>query len=249
MGCINDHPVYLYTLAACSNFLPYLLVNLEPRNGLVSVFIAVNIGIIGSGFITANVPGVNMNNIASSLPLLFALSFVMWSAIQLFSTVAILFALLGVFGSAVVVNKEEVHDMFKSVLNVDIGDTGFYLLVGAVILVLFFAYYSVTSSYLLSIVVQTIIYSIEVTVSIHWLWEAVNSNFVVCCNSDNLDTCPIYFAGSWWMVLIGLMLLRCVMIFWYVEYERTQMYKQYKKLESPKIRHGGDGTHRIRLIY
>jgi hypothetical protein len=251
MGCVNDHPVYLYTMAACFNFLPWILVNLEPRNALLSVFIAINIGIIGSGFITANIAGINMNNIASSLPILFAISFVMWSAIQLFATVAAVFALMGIMGSAVIINKKQVHDLVNASIGVDIGDAGFYAIIGSVLLLMFFGYYAASSSYWLSILIQTLVYSALATISIHWLWEAVRNDYVVCCNQADLTTCPVYLWWWWLVILLLVIALRCVLVFWYHEYQRNQAYKQYKKIESPRVRYAGvnaDGA-QVRLLY
>lgn len=259
MTCINDKPLFIYTLAACVNLLPWLLVNLKPSSAIISIILSFNMGIIVLGFLTANIPDINLNNVASSFPILFAFCLLIFTGVKFFSMLIIFFGVMSVFGSAVVINKQDVEAAFEASLGIELNDPGFYCLVGTVILLCFFGYYLVATNYLIAFGVQTGIYSFLVTISIHWLYEAAANNYVVCCdaNSDNNPTairsCPLWFWWWWWFILIVITLTRIMLYYFYEQHLEQKRIKHYKKLEEknhkPRRRYAGMDLQSERLIY
>lgn len=261
MGCVNDHPLYMFSIASALNFLPWIFVNFNPLSAIMSLFIAINLGIIGSMMLAVTVPGIDLNNIASSLPLLIGMSAVLYLMIQLAVGLAVMFGILAIFGSAIVINKAQVEATFDAAFGINMGDGGFYAMVGLVILIIFFSFYWATKSYWIAVIMQTLIYSLLVTVSIHFLYEASANDFVVCCymntsaEPEKIYTCPIYLWWWWWCVFGGIVLIRALLFFWYFEYEKKQFLKRYKKIEdeenAPKVRYAGTSIQddKLRLVY
>jgi hypothetical protein len=257
MGCINDSPLYIYTMAAALNLLPWLLVNLDPRSGILSALMAIDLGIVGSAFITSSVPYLNMGNIASSLPIMFALSSLIYLMAQAMAGMLLVFGFVGALGSAVVIDKASVKTLIENTLGITIGDVGFYCIVGAIILIIFFAYYGATSSVWIMRIVETLLYSVLATIAIKWLYEAEANNFIVCCylNTDaqpqNMYTCPIYLWWWWLCVAAGMVAARAMLVFWYMQWQKKKFNNKYIEKKKLLRRYAGLGLdpESIKLLY
>lgn len=251
MACIDDSGTYLFTVFACFNFIPYFLVGLNPLNPLLSLFICFNLGIIGVGFLAANFPSlVSLADVASAMPILFIVTVAIWCAAKFFAVIALLFVVLGLFGGASVINREHVQAGFEHAIGIGLNTPGYYALVVVVIVFAIALYYAAMTSKWMAFMVQTFLFSIMSSVSIRWLAVAGIQNFVVCCDADNLNTCPISL--EWWVLALVVEEIAkriALKFFWYEFKAKQRFMRDFKKFNKPEMRYPGKDFNTPLIIY
>jgi hypothetical protein len=189
-ACIDDSSTFLFTTVAVSNFLPYMFIWLNPHASLMTVVITFDIAVATEALIVSNVPHVNYSDIASSMGILFGLALIIYSVLWVSVTVGFVFTVIGVFGSAAVVSKDEIRSVFESAFNIDIGDVAYWFVIVAFIALLLTAYYYASKSRILAWLTQSVIYSFTSTVAIYWLWYAIGNHYTVCFHEPDWGWAP-----------------------------------------------------------
>lgn len=252
MACIDDSGTYLFTVFASFNFIPYFLVGLNPLSPLLSLFICFNLGIIGVGFLAANFPTlISLNDVASSMPILFIVTVAIWCACKFFAVIALLFVVLGLFGGASVINREHIQVGFEHAIGIGLNTAGYYALVVFVIIVCIALYYAAMTSKWMAFMVQTLLFSIMSSISIRWLTVASIDSFVVCCDADHLNTCPI--SVEWWVygLLAEEVAKRIALKFFYVEYKTKKRFMRdfHRFNKGAELRYPGTDFNSPMIVY
>jgi hypothetical protein len=221
-GCISDDPTFLFTLVAGVNFVPYVLISLDPKSAISEAVYALNIAVVLEAVIISHVPHASLNDIASVIAILVGLSLFIYHLFLASITLAVIFALIGVFGSAAVVSKENVHAIIQSIFGISIGNVVYYIIVVTIIVLLLIIYYYTTKSRLIALITQTVVYSAFVTVSIYWLRYAIPNNWTVCFVVPDWGWIP------WWCLFVALTTLRFILLYFYQGHKEARLLQKYK---------------------